>query len=64
MTVAPNGVNYHSEHHLLAAVPFYRLARMHRLLREKGAVGKPPSYWSVLRLAASKDALAPSMPAP
>jgi fatty acid desaturase len=55
LTVAPNRVNYHIEHHLLAAVPFYRLPQLHRLLRDKGAVAEPPSYWSVLKLACSKS---------
>jgi fatty acid desaturase len=37
LLVAPNYVNYHLEHHLLAAVPLYRLRRFHERLREKGA---------------------------
>jgi fatty acid desaturase len=53
LTVAPNRVNYHVEHHLLAAVPFYRLPKMHEMLREKGLLEAPPSYWDVLRLASS-----------
>jgi fatty acid desaturase len=53
LTVAPNRVNYHVEHHLLAAVPFYRLPKMHRMLREKGLLGASPTYWDVLRLASS-----------
>jgi fatty acid desaturase len=53
LTVAPNRVNYHIEHHLLAGVPFYRLPKMHRMLREKGLLEAPPSYWDVLRLASS-----------
>jgi fatty acid desaturase len=36
LTLAPNHVNYHLEHHLLPSVPPYRLARLHRLLRERG----------------------------
>jgi len=36
LLVAPNYVNYHLEHHLSAAVPCYRLARLHRVLVEKG----------------------------
>ncbi len=35
---APNRVSYHLEHHLLMTVPFYHLPRMHRLLRERGAL--------------------------
>lgn len=33
---APNYVNYHLEHHLNAAVPCYRLPKLHNLLKEKG----------------------------
>ena len=36
LLVAPNHVNYHVEHHVASGVPPYRLARMHRLLRERG----------------------------
>ena len=32
--IAPNRVNYHLEHHLLMTVPYFRLPRLHRLLRE------------------------------
>lgn len=53
LTVAPNSVNYHIEHHLLAGVPYYRLPQMHRLLREKGVLEEPPRYWDVLKLAMS-----------
>lgn len=52
-TVAPLHVNFHCEHHLLASVPWQHLPRMHRLLRDKGLVDKPPSYVDVLRLASS-----------
>ncbi len=33
--IAPNFVNYHLEHHLLAGVPCYNLAKLHRLLVER-----------------------------
>jgi len=33
--VAPNRVNYHLEHHLLASVPLYRLPRFQKLLTER-----------------------------
>lgn len=36
LLVAPNRVNYHVEHHLLAGVPLYRLPRFHQLLKERG----------------------------
>lgn len=32
----PNHVNYHCEHHLAPTVPSYRLAELHRMLRERG----------------------------
>lgn len=34
----PHHVNYHLEHHLYPAVPHYYLPRLHRLLRDKGAL--------------------------
>jgi len=36
LTVAPNNVSYHLEHHMLAAVPAYNLPKIHRLLSERG----------------------------
>lgn len=51
MTVAPFSVNYHTEHHLMASVPYYRLPEMHRLLRAKNALPESPGYLAVLRLA-------------
>lgn len=53
---APLNVNYHLEHHLLAAVPYFRLPRMHALLRGRGVFRQPAalsgSYVGVLRMAA------------
>ena len=34
--LAPMNVNYHCEHHLLPACPWYSLPRMHRMLKERG----------------------------
>jgi fatty acid desaturase len=34
--IAPNRVNFHVEHHLLAGVPLYNLPRFHHLLAERG----------------------------
>ena len=34
----PHHVNYHLEHHLYPAVPHYHLPRLHRVLRDKGAL--------------------------
>lgn len=33
--VAPIHVNYHMEHHLMASVPYFKLPRMHKILRER-----------------------------
>ena len=37
--VAPNRVNYHLEHHLLASVPLYRLRRFQKLLKQRDFYG-------------------------
>ena len=53
---APNGVNYHLEHHLLMTVPHYNLPRLHRMLRDRGALDQawiePRGYRAVLDNAA------------
>jgi len=53
---APNGVNYHLEHHLLMTVPHYNLPRLHRMLRDRGALEQawiePGGYRAVLANAA------------
>jgi fatty acid desaturase len=57
LLVAPNRVNFHLEHHLLMTVPHHNLPRLHRLLRERGALEDlciAPGYLSVLRLAMSR----------
>lgn len=56
LLVAPMRVNYHLEHHAMAAVPYYSLPRLHRLLRERNAVPEAPDYLDVLRLATSAPA--------
>ena len=38
MALFPHSVNYHLEHHLYPAVPHYRLAGLHALLRERGVL--------------------------
>lgn len=53
--VAPFHVNYHIEHHALAAVSFWQLPKLHKLLREKEAVPELPSYWSVMKLVSSRS---------
>ncbi len=51
--VAPVNVNFHVEHHVLASVPYYRLPKLHALLRERGAAAPPPSYRDVLGMAST-----------
>jgi fatty acid desaturase len=58
LLLAPNRVNYHLEHHLLMTVPFYNLPRMHRWLRERGALDGAlieHGYIGLLRRASSKS---------
>ena len=50
--VAPNFVNYHIEHHLLASIPIYRLRDAHKRLVELGyydGIKVPNGYGEVLR---------------
>ncbi|MES2150944.1 MAG: fatty acid desaturase family protein [Pseudomonadota bacterium] len=49
-TVAPLRVNLHIEHHVMPAVPYFRLPAMHALLRARGVVEAPPGYLDVLKL--------------
>lgn len=53
-TVAPLRVHYHIEHHVMASVPYFRLPMMHRMLRERGAVGAPPGYLEVMRIVSAQ----------
>ncbi len=57
--VAPIHVNYHKEHHLMAAVPYFKLPRMHQILRERGHVSEPPTYWQVLNELSAKAEVQP-----
>lgn len=57
-TVAPLRVHYHIEHHVMASVPWFRLRTMHRMLRERGAVGAPPGYLEVMRIVSSAPRVA------
>jgi fatty acid desaturase len=57
LLIAPNRVNFHLEHHLLMTVPHYNLPRLHRMLRDRGALADAcvtQGYANVLSLAASK----------
>ena len=50
--MAPSYVNYHLEHHLMPAVPCYRLPVFRALLQDKGLLADVPSfnsYQQVLR---------------
>lgn len=61
LVMAPYWVNYHVDHHLLFYVPCYNLPKLHRLLLATGLGPKMEireTYSEVLRLAASKPALA------
>ena len=52
LVLAPNGVNYHLEHHFMASVPCYRLAALRWHLRARRALDTVPTfsgYGAVLR---------------
>lgn len=52
LTVAPNKVNYHLEHHLLPTVPPYNLRALHQTLKAKGVYNDAdiaPGYLDVIR---------------
>ena len=52
LTVAPNYVNFHVEHHLVPAVPSYNLPSFHRWLVQHGAYERAvmePGYLHVVR---------------
>ena len=52
--IAPNGVQYHLEHHLLMTVPHYNLPRFHAMLGERGLLEDAcvvDNYAQVLRVA-------------
>ncbi|HVU01371.1 MAG TPA: fatty acid desaturase family protein [Polyangiaceae bacterium] len=55
-TVAPVRVNFHIEHHVMPAAPYFRLPAMHRMLVERGAIAPPPTYRDVLKLVTEKVA--------
>jgi fatty acid desaturase len=52
LVFAPNGVNYHMEHHFMASVPCYRLGALRQHLRRQHALDGVPQfrgYGQVLR---------------
>ena len=59
-TVAPLRVNYHVEHHILPAIPYFRLKEAHRMLRERGLVVEAPGFADVLRGMIRKPAVSPT----
>ena len=44
LAFAPNGVNYHMEHHFMASVPCYRLAELRAHLRRRHALDGVPVF--------------------
>ena len=57
LLVAPYWVNYHAEHHLFMYLPCYHLPEAHRLLREKGLIGRMEvraGYLNMIRPATSR----------
>lgn len=44
MVFAPNGVNYHLEHHFMASVPCYRLAALRAHLKRRGVLDDVPVF--------------------
>lgn len=55
--LAPNGVAYHLEHHLLMTVPASNLPRLHRILEERGLLQNAcveSGYGALLRAAVGK----------
>ena len=52
LLVAPHGLNFHLEHHLMASVPIYRLRELHQLLLDRGyyeGIEFPQGYLGLLR---------------
>ena len=52
LLIAPHGLNFHLEHHLMASVPIYRLGELHKILLDKGyfeGVDFPKGYLGLLR---------------
>ena len=49
LTMGALNINYHQEHHLVAACPYYRLPELHKTLRARNYVPEPWTYLGVLR---------------
>jgi fatty acid desaturase len=57
LLIVPNRLNYHLEHPLLMTVPHDNLARLHRLLRERGVLDQAcveRGYLGILARAGSR----------
>jgi fatty acid desaturase len=57
--IAPYGVNYHLEHHLVVNAPWYNLKRAHEMLLQKGYQDKmelQPSYKAMVDVAVASPA--------
>jgi len=50
LTVAPNFVNFHFEHHLAPTVPSYNLAALHRYLGQQGVLARVPVEQGYVRV--------------
>lgn len=50
LTVAPNFVNFHFEHHLAPTIPSYRLPELHRYLATSGALTRFPIEQGYIRV--------------
>ncbi len=64
--LAPCGVNYHLEHHLFPAVPYYRLALCHRFLKRNGYESQmciTRNYWAMLKQVVAPPQSPTEMPA-
>ncbi len=57
--IAPYGVNYHLEHHLVVNAPWYNLKQAHEMLLQKGYQDKmelQPSYKAMINVAVPSPA--------
>jgi fatty acid desaturase len=64
--IAPHGVSYHLEHHLLPSAPIYRLRSLHGLLKARGFFDGHdclrPTYLDIIRGCLSADGKSNVMP--
>ena len=68
LLIAPNFVNYHCEHHVLAGVPGNELPGLHRILTERGFYKDHPyavenGYWNVIKRCIGSPEDRPDVPA-